>query len=97
MSKPVEPGDLIQVNEAGPPLWFRVILVVDEVKSWGVQAYVTIPGARGSVPAGDAFMRLEWSEFDLVGAKSLFVTESIAKALKQGEAGNDEVLDPPTG
>lgn len=68
----IEPGDLIQVNENGPSHWFRVILVVEEVKTWGVQAYATIPAARAK-PAGDAFMRLEWQEFDLVGAKSLFV------------------------
>jgi hypothetical protein len=69
--KRVEPLDLIQVNEEGPAHWFRVILVVSEVKGWGVQAYCTIPGSRGR-GAGDAFMRLVWEEFDLVGAKSLF-------------------------
>lgn len=73
-SKAVAEGDLIQVNEAGPAHWFRVILVVDEVKSWGVQAYCTIPGARGQ-GVGDTYMRLEWKEFDRLGAKSLFIAE----------------------
>lgn len=63
---------MIQVNEDGPAHWFRCILVVDEVKSWGVQAYTTIPGQRGAL-AGDAFMRLEWREFDVLGAKSNFI------------------------
>jgi hypothetical protein len=71
-SKPVEENDLIQVNEDGPENWFRCILVVDEVKSWGVQAYAIIPQARDKVSA-DAFMRLTWNEFDTLGAKSLFV------------------------
>lgn len=70
----LEEGDIIQVNEDGPPHWFRVLLVVDEPRSWGVQAYCTIPGARGA-GVGDAFMRLEWHEFDLVGAKSLFIAK----------------------
>jgi hypothetical protein len=70
--KPVEENDLIQVNEEGPMNWFRCILVVDEVKSWGVQAYAIIPQARDKTSA-DAFMRLKWSEFDTLGAKTLFV------------------------
>lgn len=65
-------GDLIQVNEDGPVNWFRVILIVDEVRTWGVQAYAVIPAAHGQ-PSGDAYMRLEWQEFDVVGAKSKFV------------------------
>lgn len=77
--KAVAEGDLIQVNEDGPYHWFRCILVVDEVKSWGVQAYCTIPGTRGDNP-GDAYMRLEWHEFDKVGAKSLFVAVALPNA-----------------
>jgi hypothetical protein len=71
-SKQVAENDLIQVNEEGPMNWFRCILVVDEVKSWGVQAYAIIPQARDKTSA-DAFLRLEWNEFDTLGAKSLFV------------------------
>jgi hypothetical protein len=71
-SKPVAENDLIQVNEEGPMNWFRCILIVDEVKSWGVQAYAIIPQARDKTSA-DAFMRLSWNEFDTLGAKSLFV------------------------
>lgn len=81
----VQENDLIQVNEDGPPHWFRCILVVDEVKSWGVQAYCTIPHARGE-PAGDAYMRLEWKEFDVLGVKSLFIAVPISEAAKE-EAG----------
>lgn len=66
-------GDLIQVNEDGPPHWFRCILVVDEVKSWGIQAFCTIPGPRDRGTSGDAYMRLKWSEFDELGVKSKFV------------------------
>jgi hypothetical protein len=70
--KVVAAGDLIQVNEDGPGHWFRCILVVDSVKGWGVQAYCVMPAARGR-PSGDAYMRLEWKEFDTLGVKSKFV------------------------
>jgi hypothetical protein len=60
------------VNEDGPPNWFRCVLAVDEVKSWGVQAYCTIPRAQGEA-SGDAYMRLSWGEFDELGVKSKFV------------------------
>lgn len=73
-SRQVGESDLIQVNEDGPQNWFRCILVVDEVKSWGVQAYAIIPQARDKCSA-DAFMRLSWSEFDTLGVKSKFVAQ----------------------
>jgi hypothetical protein len=78
MTKPkaVAVGDLIQVNEEGPEHWFRCILVVDEVKGWGVQAYCTIPSSRDR-PSGDAHMRLDWREFDTLGVKSKFVAVEI--------------------
>jgi hypothetical protein len=66
----VEVNDIIQVNQKVEH-WFRCLLVVDEVKGWGVLAYCTIPGNAFNA-AGDAFMRLEWEEFDLLGAKSLW-------------------------
>jgi hypothetical protein len=71
-SKQVAENDLVQVNEDGPSNWFRCVLVVDEVKSWGVQAYAIIPQARDKGSA-DAFMRLNWNEFDTLGVKSKFV------------------------
>jgi hypothetical protein len=73
-------GDLIQVNEDGPPHWFRCILVVDEVKSWGVQAYAIVPQARGE-PSGDAYMRLSWNEFDALGVKSKFVAVELPEGV----------------
>jgi hypothetical protein len=72
--KTVAEYDLIQVNEDGPENWFRCILIVDEVKPWGVQAYAIIPQASDKASA-DAFMRLSWNEFDTLGAKSHFVAQ----------------------
>jgi hypothetical protein len=71
--KMIVEGDLIQVNEDGLENWFRVILVVKQVHVWGVSAYCTTPSGRGR-PSCDAHTRLEWKEFDTLGAKSKFVT-----------------------
>jgi len=76
MSKEATVGELIQINEDGPANWFRCILVVDEVKPWGVRAYCTVPQASGE-PSRDAYRLLRWQEFDCLGAKSFFVTEKV--------------------
>lgn len=76
----VEENDLIQVNEDGPQHWFRCILVVDEVKTWGVQAYCVIPGPRDRGNSGDAYMRLKWGEFDRLGVKSHFVAATLPES-----------------
>lgn len=59
-------GDIIQANEnAGE--WCGTILVVDEVKSWGVQAFVHIP------MKGDAYIRLTPEQFESLHAESIFM------------------------
>lgn len=56
----IENGDLVQItNEENP--WFPCVLVVSELKSWGIQGYVTIP------LKGDAYYRVKTGEFELVG------------------------------
>ena len=63
----VEEGSVIQANEnAGD--WCGCLLIVDEVKSWGVQAYMRIP------KDGTAFIRLKNDDFDLIG-KAILVRE----------------------
>lgn len=50
---------IIQANEnAGA--WCGAVLIVDEVKSWGVQAFVHIP------MKGDAFIRLTPEKFEIL-------------------------------
>lgn len=52
-------GDIIQANEnAGA--WCGTVLIVDEVKDWGVQAFVHIP------MKGDAFIRLTPEQFEIL-------------------------------
>jgi len=59
-------GDIIQANEnAGA--WCGTVLIVDEVKSWGVQAFVRVP------MKGDAYIRLTPEQFENLHAESLFM------------------------
>lgn len=60
MKKEINENSVIQANEnAGE--WAGCLLQVDEVKSWGVQAYVKIP------KSGDAYIRLTSSQFEYIG------------------------------
>jgi hypothetical protein len=63
-----EAGDIVQITDQAHP-WFPAVLVVDEVKVWGVQAYVLMP--ESNVPpssCSQAFNRLRWGTFERVGA-----------------------------
>ena len=40
----VKKNDVIQINErCGNKGWIGCLMIVDEVKSWGVQAFVHVP------------------------------------------------------
>jgi hypothetical protein len=68
----VSPGDVIQIVDIGHG-WFPALLVVNEVKPWGVQAYTIMPrsnmraGEKGYAPASEGYNRLEWHQFSVVG------------------------------
>jgi len=57
-------GDVIQITDSNDK-WYGVILIVSEVKSWGVQGYVTMP------LQGDAYYRIDFGKFELVGVAKL--------------------------
>lgn len=65
----VQVGDIVQANpetcEWGPSL-----VVVSEVKSFGIQGYTHIP--RG----GDAFIRLTWDQFEQTNGKAVWDHEA---------------------
>lgn len=64
-------GDIVQiVNEKHP--WFPCLLIVDEVKSWGVQAYTLVPRSNdGSESVGRAYNRLKSEDIEKVGVASI--------------------------
>lgn len=73
MPKDIVENSIIQI--APSHKWGGCLAVVDEVKAFGCQAYVTIP-YNDSEPCGDAFIRLNWDDFEPVGARAIFVRAS---------------------
>lgn len=61
-------GDIIQVRE-DVDTWAGALLIVDEVKDWGVQAYMTMPSK------GVAFIRLKHDEYYWCGMAVLKLDE----------------------
>jgi hypothetical protein len=69
----MERGDIIQVTDE-TNRWYACLLVVDEVKPWGVQAYITIP-TNDDEPNGNAFYRIENGKFEKVGKAAMILPD----------------------
>ena len=61
-------GSIIQANENAKD-WCGTVLIVDEVKPWGVQAFVRVP------MQGDAYIRLNHEQFDDLHAIAALMPE----------------------
>lgn len=61
----MKPGDIIQIIDEQDP-WYPCLLIVSELKSWGVQAYVLIPNER-EVLTGQAYRRMKKGLYEPVG------------------------------
>lgn len=68
---PPQQYEIVQANQRVPH-WFRCLVVVDEIRSWGVQGYTTIPDRGGT---GDAYIRLTWDEIDKTGGFSRYIVK----------------------
>ncbi len=67
----MEKGDIVQIVDK-KHAWYPAILIVDEVKNWGVQAWALIPGSNdGSEPVGKAYNRLPFNVIQLVGTANI--------------------------
>lgn len=62
-----EKGDVVQITNQEHH-WFPCLIVVSESKDFGIQGYVTVP------KKGDAFIRLNHDDFEVVG-KSRVIAE----------------------
>ena len=69
MADELEENDIIQI--VPPHKWGGCIAVVSEQKSFGCQAYVSIPSNDGE-PPGQAYIRLKHEDFERIGAKAIF-------------------------
>jgi hypothetical protein len=54
--------------------WGSILVVVDEVKSFGIQAYHLAPLAFGVAP-----IRLDWADFELTGGHVVFEPALLAR------------------
>jgi hypothetical protein len=66
----IEKRDVIQISP--PHKWGGCLAVVSEPKSFGCQAYVSIPHNDGTAPSS-AYIRLNWDEFEWLEVKAIFV------------------------
>lgn len=65
-------GSVIQVKE-DIPAWGGCLMIVDEVKQWGVQVYMRIPGGRG---VKTAYLRLRHDEYYYIGEAECLLHEN---------------------
>lgn len=60
MNIKIKKDDVIQVNEKVPE-WCGCLMIVDEVKTWGVVAYMCIPPGNGT------YIRLTYEQIEYIG------------------------------
>lgn len=62
-----EEGTVVQLSptETKNKMFAACLMVVTEVKSWGVQGYVQGLGGNGE-PGGKAYYRAEWGTFERI-------------------------------
>lgn len=63
----VKVGSVIQVKES-IPMWGGCLMIVQEVKPWGVQCYMRLP-FQGELRT--TYLRLNHSEYYLIGEAAL--------------------------
>ena len=61
-----EENDIVQIIDEAHP-WYPALLVVDEVKSWGVQAYCHVPQSNIENETAQAYNRLKNEQIVKVG------------------------------
>jgi hypothetical protein len=67
----VKSGDIVQITN-DKHSWYPCLIIVSEVKSWGIQGYITIPANNNA--CGNAYIRLESKDFEIVGYANILAT-----------------------
>jgi len=65
----VKVGDIVQVNP-DKEMWGACLVVVTELKSWGIQGYVQSAG----VP-GQQYIRLKADEYEYTGGRAIWMVQ----------------------
>jgi hypothetical protein len=82
----VEVGDIVQLDpeKTENRMFAACLMVVSEVKSWGVQGYVQGLGEKGE-PGGQAYYRAAWGTFEwCVDGRAVWVVGSAAETIAEG-------------
>lgn len=67
MTPDIAVHDVVQIIDDGYA-WYPCLLLVTQVRPWGVQACVLIPKSNdGSQPPSEAYTRLTWEQIAYVG------------------------------
>lgn len=82
----VHPGDLVQITDEATK-FYPAILTVDDVKAWGVQAFILAPDSKGVI--APVFTRLQRGTFAVCGAAVLLPGDT-ARAREQSLATEEE-------
>ena len=67
----VKIGEIVQANPETTE-WGPSLVVVSEVKAWGIQGYTHIPRQ------GDAYIRLTWGDIEPTGGHVEWDTEGVS-------------------
>ena len=71
----LQPGAVVQIEDGAHP-WYACLLIVTEVKAWGVQACCLIPQSNdGQQAVAQAYNRLPWAQIEYVGEAGLMPGE----------------------
>lgn len=84
----VQIGDIVQLDpeKTENRMFAACLMVVSELKPWGVQGYVQGLG-EGGEPGGQAYYRAQWGTFEpCVGGKAVWLIGSAAAAVGGEEA-----------
>jgi hypothetical protein len=63
----IEIGDIVQVDPMASDTFGACLVVVTEIKSWGIQGYVQSAGVDGQ-----QYIRLNFDQFEMTGGKSIW-------------------------
>lgn len=62
----VERNDIVQITDQGHQ-WFPALLIVEELKGWGVMGYHHVV-TNDDKAAGQAYIRIKGAQFEKVGS-----------------------------
>lgn len=65
-------GDVVQICPESNPVFGGCMLIVEEVKTWGVKGYVAIPASP--LPQS-AYLRVKHDDYEVVGVPTWVVSD----------------------